>query len=174
MEAMFNTRLEDIPPDQALLVLVVLAAVGVLYCFLGYRLLKFVLGLTGFVLAGSTAAVVVGFLSYGNLIGMGIGLLFGGICGAMALFFLYKAGVFCLGVLGSTLVAYNVLQGRPEPWILWAVAGLRPCRRTAGPGGGTARRDACHRRYWRHAPDPGRSGAGAGPGAVGVPPEASR
>ena len=124
MEEMLTKRLEDVPPEQALIILAVMAGVGVLYCFFGYRLLKFILGLTGFLLAGSTAAVVVGFLSYGNLMGMGAALLIGGICGAMALFFLYKAGVFCLGMLGATVVAYNVLQGRPEAWILWAVAGL--------------------------------------------------
>lgn len=124
MQDMLTKRLEDVPPEQALIILAVMAGVGVLYCFFGYRLLKFILGLTGFLLAGSTAAVVVGFLSYGNLMGMGAALLIGGICGAMALFFLYKAGVFCLGMLGATVVAYNVLQGRPEAWILWAVAGL--------------------------------------------------
>ncbi len=124
MEEMLSARLEDVPPEQALMILVGMAAAGVLYCFLGYRLLKFIIGLTGFLLAGSTAAVLVGFLSYGHLIGMGVALLIGGICGAMALFFLYKTGIFCVGMLGATLVAYTVLQGRPEPWILWAVAGL--------------------------------------------------
>jgi len=124
MEEMLSARLEDLPPEQAMLMLAVMAGVGVLYCFFGYRLLKFIIGLTGFLLAGSTAAVVVGFLSYGNLMGMGAALLIGGICGAMALFFLYRTGIFCVGMLGATLVAYNILQARPEAWILWAVAGL--------------------------------------------------
>ena len=124
MEDLLTFRLEDVPPEQAMLVLAVLAGVGAVYCFVGYRIVKFILGLTGFLLAGGAAAVIVGFLSYGNLIGMGVALLVGGICGAMALFFLYKTGIFCLGMLGATLVAYNLLQGRPESWILWAVAGL--------------------------------------------------
>lgn len=124
MEDLLTWQLEDVPPEQATLVLAILAGVGAVYCFIGYRILKFILGLTGFLLAGSAAAVLVGFLSYGNMIGMGAALLIGGICGAMALFFLYKTGVFCLGMLGATVVAYNLLQGRPEPWILWAVAGL--------------------------------------------------
>lgn len=124
MEELLSARLEDVPPEQAMLILAVMAGAGVLYCFLGYRLLKFIIGLTGFLLAGATAAVIVGFLSYGNLIGMGAALLIGGICGAMALFFLYRTGIFCVGMLGATLVAYTLLQGRPEPWILWAVAGL--------------------------------------------------
>lgn len=124
MEALLTTRLEDVPPEQARLVLVGLVVAGGLYCFLGYRILKFILGLTGFLLAGSAAASLVGFLSYGNLIGMGIALLVGGICGAMALFFLYKTGIFCLGTVGAALVAYAVFQDRPEAWALWAVVGL--------------------------------------------------
>lgn len=124
MNELLDWRLEDVPPEHAVLVLGAGAVVGALYCFLGYRLLKFILGLTGFLLAGLTAAVIVGFLSYGNLWGMGIALVLGGICGAMALFFLYKTGIFCVGMLGAVLVAYSVLQSRPEPWILWAVAGL--------------------------------------------------
>jgi hypothetical protein len=124
VQDILTRRLEDIPPEQAMLLLALMTGAGVLYCFLGYRLLKLVIGLTGFLLAGSTAAFIVGVLSYGHLMGMGAGLLIGGICGAMALFFLYKTGVFCLGTLGATLVAYNVLQGREEAWILWAVAGL--------------------------------------------------
>ncbi|MCF6285889.1 MAG: TMEM198/TM7SF3 family protein, partial [Candidatus Hydrogenedentes bacterium] len=124
MNELLSWRLEDVPPEHATLVLAGFAVVGTLYCFLGYRLLKFILGLTGFLLAGSAAAFIVGFLSYGNVIGMGIGLLIGGICGAMALFFLYKTGIFCVGMLGATLVAYNLLHTRPEVWILWAVAGV--------------------------------------------------
>ena len=124
MNELITWRLEDVPPENAVLVLAVLAGVGALYCFFGYRLLKLILGLTGFLLAGSTAAVIVGFLSYGNVPGMAIALFIGGICGAMALFFLYKTGIFCVGMLGAVVVAYQVLQGRPESWILWAVAGL--------------------------------------------------
>ena len=124
MEELLTWRLEDVRPEQATLVLGTVAGVGILYCFLGYRLLKLILGLTGFLLAGTTAAFIVGFLSYGNMWGMGIGMLIGGLCGAMALFFLYKTGIFCVGMLGASVVAYSLLQSRPESWILWAVAGL--------------------------------------------------
>lgn len=124
MEEILTWRLEDVPQEQVMLVAGGMAGVGFLYCFLGYRLIKLILGLTGFLLAGSAAAVIVGFLSYGNLVGMGIALCIGGLCGAMALFFLYRTGIFCLGMLGATVAAYSVLQGRQEPWILWAVAGI--------------------------------------------------
>ena len=124
MNELITWRLEDVPPEHAVLVLGILAGVGALYCFFGYRLLKLILGLTGFLLAGSTAAVLVGFLSYGNVPAMAVAVFIGGLCGAMALFFLYKTGIFCVGMLGAVVVAYQILQGRPEPWILWAVAGL--------------------------------------------------
>ena len=124
MEKILAWRLEDVPPEQLMLVVAGMAGVGVVYCFFGYRLIKLVLGLTGFLLAGSAAAVIVGFLSYGHLIGMGVALCIGGLCGAMALFFLYRTGIFCLGMLGAAVAAYSVLQGRDEPWILWAVAGI--------------------------------------------------
>lgn len=124
MEEILAWRLEDVPPEQVMLVVAGMMGVGFLYCFLGYRLIKLILGLTGFLLAGSAAAVLVGFLSYGHLVGMGIALCIGGLCGAMALFFLYRTGIFCLGMLGASVAAYSVLQGREEPWILWAVAGI--------------------------------------------------
>ncbi len=124
MEEILAWRLEDVPPEQVMLVVAGMAGVGIVYCFFGYRLIKLVLGLTGFLLAGSAAAVIVGFLSYGHLVGMGIALCIGGFCGAMALFFLYRTGIFCLGMLGAAVAAYSVFQGREEPWILWAVAGI--------------------------------------------------
>jgi len=100
MEELLSWQLQDVPREQMSMVLAGLAFAGCLYCFLGYRLIKFVLGFTGFILAGSTAAVIVGFLSYGHVMAMGIALAIGGLCGAMALFFLYRTGVFCLGMLG--------------------------------------------------------------------------
>ena len=124
MDELLAWRLEDVPQEQVMLVVGGMAGVGFLYCFLGYRLIKLILGLTGFLLAGTSAAVLVGFLSYGNLVGMGIALCIGGLCGAMALFFLYRTGIFCLGMLGASVATYSVLQGRQDPWILWAVAGI--------------------------------------------------
>ena len=115
MEEILAWRLEDVPQEQVMLVVAGMAGVGFLYCFLGYRLTKLILGLTGFLLAGSAAAVIVGFLSYGHLIGMGVALCVGGLCGAMALFFLYRTGIFCLGMLGAAVAAYSLLQGREEP-----------------------------------------------------------
>src|SRR5690606_17441955 len=86
MEELLAWRLEDVPPEQLMLVVAGMAGVGIVYCFFGYRLIKLVLGLTGFLLAGSAASFIVGFLSYGHLVAMGVALCIGGLCGAMALF----------------------------------------------------------------------------------------
>ncbi len=123
METLQEFRLDQLPAEQLPMLFAVAAGVGLLYCFAGYRLFKFILGLTGFLLAGAVAAALVGWLSLGNLVAMGGAALIGGLCGAFALFFLYKTGVFFLGFLGTLVVAYNMLGGRPEPWAPWAVLG---------------------------------------------------
>ena len=124
MPTWLTWRLDELPTGNMQAGLIGLVAVGVLYCFLGYRLFKFTILLTGFLLAAVSATVLGGWVSQGNLVVMGFGFLLGGVCGAMALFWLYRAGVFLLGLFGALLAAYNVLQGRPEPWAPWAIAGI--------------------------------------------------
>jgi len=97
--------------------------VGTLYCFLGYRTLKFVICMTGFILAGAMAGAIGGYFGHGNpWIAIGAGAA-GGLCGAAALLFVYKLGLFMLGLLATALAAHIFLLGRPEPWILFAVVG---------------------------------------------------
>jgi len=110
-------------PETLNAAMAVAISVGTLYCFLGYRALKFIVGLTGFILAGGTAAVIAGYLTSGHLIVMGVAGAIGGLCGAMALFFLYRLGVFFIGLLGALVIAIHVLQGRSDPWVLWAIIG---------------------------------------------------
>lgn len=111
--------------SQQLNALVLLAvSIGTLYCFLGYRTLKFVLGLTGFLLAGSVAGGIASWVTEGHLPATAIAGLIGGVSGAFAFYFLYKVGVFFLGLLGATLIAHNLLSIRPEEWIPLAVIGL--------------------------------------------------
>ena len=98
-------------------------AVGLLYCFLGYRLFRIVLGVTGFVLAGSVAGAFAGWLTHGKLIYMAVAGLLGGIAGAVALSFLYKVGVFCLGVLAGALIAQDLLGAWPDDWVASVVLG---------------------------------------------------
>lgn len=97
--------------------------VGTLYCFLGYRTLKFIICMTGFILAGGMAAALGGYFGQGNPWMMLIAGAVGGLCGAAALVFVYKLGLFMLGMLATALAAHMVLLGRPESWIVFAVLG---------------------------------------------------
>lgn len=96
---------------------------GTLYCFLGYRTLKFIICLTGFILAGGMAAALGGYFGQGNPWGILVAGLIGGLCGAAALVFVYKLGLFMLGMLATALAAHMILLGRPESWIVFAVLG---------------------------------------------------
>ena len=101
-----------------------LALIGVLYCFLGYRLIKFVLGLTGFLFAAAPVAVIAAGFAPGHTVAVLVAAIAGGICGAVALLFLFQLGVFALAGAGSGLVAYHLLYLAPQPWTPWAVAGV--------------------------------------------------
>lgn len=120
----FAYRLNELTAREIQAAVAVGIAVGTLYCFLGYRALRFVIGLTGFILAGSFAAALAGLLTEGRVVFMMLAGLIGGICGAVALFFLYKTGIFFLGLLGGTLAASMALAGRPEDWVSAAVIGV--------------------------------------------------
>ena len=98
-------------------------AIGTLYCFLGYRTMKFVLAVTGFVLAGAVAGALGAWLSQGQTyIALGAALL-GGIAGGLALLFLYRTGIFFIGLVAAALAAQALLSDRSEPWVMWAVIG---------------------------------------------------
>ncbi|HOE64970.1 MAG TPA: DUF4203 domain-containing protein [Candidatus Hydrogenedentes bacterium] len=101
----------------------ILIAIGTLYCFLGYRALRFIIVFTGFCLAAPVAGALGAWLSHGNLAGAGIAAAIGGVAGAFAMLFLYKTGVFCVGLLGAALVAHIALTDHPESWVPWAIVG---------------------------------------------------
>ncbi|GMU93387.1 MAG: hypothetical protein AMXMBFR4_24450 [Candidatus Hydrogenedentota bacterium] len=105
-------------------VVAIAIAVGTLYCFLGYRTLKVILCLTGFALAGAVAAALGAYVTGGNgLVFLAAGIA-GGVCGAVALLFLYRLGLFLLGVLATGLAAHMLVSGRLEPWTMAAVGGI--------------------------------------------------
>jgi len=99
-------------------------AAGLIYCFVGYKLLKFVLGLTGFIIAGSVAVLLINWATDGHALSMIIALIIGGTSGAFALFFLFRTGIFAVGMLGMTIFANNFLGDRPESWSPLAIIGL--------------------------------------------------
>ncbi len=99
-------------------------ALGTLYCFLGYRTLRFVIALTGFLVAGAVAGVLVLWIARGNELAALVGLAVGGICGAFALWFLYKAGIFLLGMLGAGLIGNYAMEPADAAWVPLAVLAI--------------------------------------------------
>ena len=97
---------------------------GTLYCFLGYRTLRFIIGLTGFMIAGSVAAVLAHWISNGHLLAIVVVGFIGGVAGAFALTFLYKVGIFLLGSIGGGIASHAFLHTRPESWIPFVIIGL--------------------------------------------------
>jgi len=108
--------IEKLTPTQLNAVMAGAVAVGTLYCFLGYRTLKFVIALAGFALAGAVAAAIALWLTRGNQTAALIGLTLGGISGAYALFFLYKVGIFLMGLLGAWPIADHVFHTSDDAW----------------------------------------------------------
>lgn len=101
----------------------VLSIAGLLYCFLGYRALKFVIGFTGFLLAGMVAGVLMALFTGGQALPVAVATIVGGVSGCMAVYFLYRAGLFLIGSAGAGILATKLLEGRPESWVPWAILG---------------------------------------------------
>ncbi|MGO8678002.1 MAG: DUF4203 domain-containing protein [Limisphaerales bacterium] len=100
-------------------------AVGLLTCFLGYRLLKITLGIMGFI-AGASGGWALGLsLEPGN---SGIALVcavIGAAIGAVLYIWLFYLGIFLLGAgAGAVVVAAfsNSAGYQPQPLFLFAVA----------------------------------------------------
>lgn len=123
--------ISQLPPATLNASVAAAVAAGSLYCFLGYRTLKIVICLTGFLLAAVLAGALCAQISQGNLLVTGLGALVAGVIGAVALLTLYKAGVFCLGMSGGAVIAETFLGGRDDLWVVAAVLG-------AGLAGGVA------------------------------------
>jgi hypothetical protein len=95
------------------------AVVGLIECFFGYRILRFLLGVLGFI----AGAVVVGSLAYeltnGNeLISIGAGIA-GGLLGAFIMYTLYILGLFAIGAaLGFMIASYVFSILNKDPLLL--------------------------------------------------------
>lgn len=106
-----DTLLEKLPMIPEVGAIWLIGAMGLVYCFLGYRLFKFVLALTGFVLAAASAAYIADFVTESNVAATAVVAVIGGICGALALHFVYRAGIFIFGLAGGVLIALHVVPG---------------------------------------------------------------
>lgn len=118
-----SQQLANLPPITENGAVAIAIFIGTLYCFLGYRTLRVVICMTGFLLAGGMAAGLGGYFGHGNPWIAVVAGIIGGLCGAAALIFVFKLGLFMLGMLATALAAHVILLGRPEPWIIFAVFG---------------------------------------------------
>ena len=103
------------------------AAAGLIECFFGYRILRFLLGVLGFI----AGAVIFGSLGYelsggSEIISIAAGIA-GGLTGAFITYTLYIVGVFAIGAaLGFMTASYvfGILNLNPIPYALIAAAAL--------------------------------------------------
>jgi len=107
-------NIEEASPQQIQAAVAIAIAVGTLYCFLGYRALKLVLVLTGFMMGGALAGACAGWATAGHLLTAAISAFIGGIIGGVAVLFFYRVGVFLLGLLGGAVIARTALGGASD------------------------------------------------------------
>lgn len=103
------------------------AAIGLIECFFGYRILRFLLGVLGFI----AGAVIFGSMGYelsggSELISIAAGIA-GGLAGAFITYTLYIVGVFAIGAaLGFMTASYvfGIMNTDPMTIVLIASAAL--------------------------------------------------
>jgi hypothetical protein len=103
----------------------VLVLGGVIACFLGYRLFKFVLGIFGFIIGALAASSIWGASDTTYMV---IAAIIGGIAGSLLLLAAYFVGVALIGAgLGALLanLIWTQIEGDPHPFVvvLFSVAG---------------------------------------------------
>jgi hypothetical protein len=103
----------------------VLVLGGVIACFLGYRLFKFVLGIFGFIIGALAASSIWGASDTTYMV---IAAIVGGIAGSLLLLAAYFVGVALIGAgLGALLanLIWTQIEGDPHPFVvvLFSVAG---------------------------------------------------
>lgn len=103
------------------------AAIGLIECFFGYKILRFLLGVLGFI----AGAVIFGSMGYelsggSELISIAAGIA-GGLAGVFIMYTLYIVGVFAIGAaLGFMTASYifGILNSDPMTIVLIASAAL--------------------------------------------------
>ena len=99
--------------------------IGIAECFFGYRLLKIILGVTGFIIGGLLCAeFVYGYLGGHPVISLLAGLV-GGVIGSSLMIGLFAFGLFILGVALGLLVGGAIsasIYGSPHPIIMVPLA----------------------------------------------------
>jgi hypothetical protein len=97
---------------------------GAIECFLGYRIFKIIVGITGFVVGASLGALLASADSQSQVIILLAGLL-GGVVGAVLSVVFYFIGIFLIGaVLGAVLgyVLFSLASTSPRAVVLLILA----------------------------------------------------
>ncbi|MEO0085687.1 MAG: DUF4203 domain-containing protein [candidate division WOR-3 bacterium] len=100
---------------------IALVVLGITVCFLGYRLLRAVLAITGFTVGLLGATWLAGDVFHISRVWLLVCGVIGGVVGAVLSAVLYRLGVFLLGAVGGALVVVLLLPG-PRPLIVLAAA----------------------------------------------------
>jgi Domain of unknown function (DUF4203) len=114
-----------LPAAYQLPAAVLLIAGGLIACFLGYRLFKFVLAIFGFILGAFASSSIFGLSDTTPMV---IAAILGGMAGALLLLAAYFVGVALvgagIGALAANLI-WTQIEGDPHPFvvILFSVAG---------------------------------------------------
>jgi MFS family permease len=107
---------------EALLLAALLSVVlGLVNCFFGYRLFRFMLGVFGFLLGAVAGFFIASSVTDGQVLWLVLGAIVGGLAGAALLSFLYVVGVFLAGAWAGAWLAglAGTLTGLELP--TWAV-----------------------------------------------------
>ena len=122
MEETLHSDMTLLAEQQPAFMLVGLIACGLLCCFFGYRTTNLLISLSGFILFGMLAMLLAGFVTEGNLLYMGLGLLVGGLIGALLAYGVYRLGIMVLGSGVSALIMWHFSSSLPsEQWLLPAI-----------------------------------------------------
>jgi hypothetical protein len=111
-----------IPPHLQLPAAIVLLAGGLLACFAGYRIFRFVLAIYGFILGALVASSV---MPAEQTLGMIVIWLVGGLIGALVLLAGYFLGVALIGAGLGAFVAHvlaSAMGREPAVWVVIALA----------------------------------------------------
>jgi hypothetical protein len=96
--------LANIGGGAAVLLALVAIGLGLLNCFFGYRIFRFMLGVYGFILGAAVGLIVAGAVTEGQALWLILGALLGGLVGAALISLLYIVGVFVVGAVAGVLL----------------------------------------------------------------------
>jgi Domain of unknown function (DUF4203) len=88
---------------------------GIFICFLGYRILKLTLGITGFALGAFAGAAIASSMAPDHQMLLLAWTLFCGLIGAVLCIWLFFLGVFLLGASTAPVIAAAVYSGTGHP-----------------------------------------------------------